>query len=80
MPNVKCQQCGSSMKKSKRSEKNMSLQLVGVSLFIIGLCWVFLPPIGTVVGLVLMCSSLFLGFKQYKVWKCSNCDHFFQRD
>ena len=76
---LKCQQCGGEMKKTKKAERNMALQLLGVVLFLIGIGLLFVIPIGTIVGLILMIASARLGYSKKKVWKCGNCGYFFER-
>lgn len=76
---VSCQQCGSEMVKTKKTERSMALQLVGVILFFVGVALLFVVPIGTAVGLVLMIVAARLGYSQKKVWKCKNCGYFFER-
>ena len=68
------------MKKTRRAESSLALQLVGVLVFILGVALLFVIPIGTIVGLILMLSSLRLGYKREKVWKCSDCGYYFRRD
>jgi len=76
---IKCQQCGSPMIKTKKAEKSLGLQLLGVLLFLIGVGLLFLFPIGTIFGVILMIGSLGLGYSKKKVWKCTNCGYFFER-
>ncbi len=76
---VKCQQCGSQMKKTTKADKSLGLQLLGVILFLFGIGLLFLFPIGTFFGVVLMIGSLGLGYSKKKVWRCPNCDYFFER-
>lgn len=77
---LKCQQCGSGMKKTSRAERNMGLQLLGVLLFFVGvaLCFV-VPPFGLVMGIIVMIVAARLGYKKSKVWICKNCGYFFER-
>lgn len=76
---VKCQQCGSPMQKTTRANKSLGLQLLGVVLFFLGVVLLFVPPLGTLLGVVLMIGSLGLGYSKKKIWKCSNCGYFFER-
>ena len=76
---VKCQQCGNQMKKTTKADKSLLLQLLGVILFLFGFGLLFIFPIGTIFGVVLMIGSLRLGYSKKKIWKCSNCGYFFER-
>jgi hypothetical protein len=75
----KCQQCGYGMERAKRSEHNMPLQALGVAIFIVGICLLFVFPIGTVIGVILIIVATRLGYSEKKVWKCGNCGYFFER-
>lgn len=77
--NVKCQQCGGQMSKTKKVERSMALQLLGVLVFLVGLFLLFIFPIGTIFGLILMIVAARMGYSKKKIWKCSNCGHFFER-
>ncbi len=79
MDSIKCKQCDGTMTKSKKVDKSMALQLVGVLVFIAGLILLFVFPIGTLFGVVLMIVSLFLGYSKKPVWKCGSCGFFFER-
>lgn len=76
---IDCKQCGGSMTKTKKANRNMALQLLGVVVFIAGLLMLFAFPIGTVVGGILILASLGMGYSQQKVWKCTKCGYFFDR-
>ncbi|HSH29894.1 MAG TPA: hypothetical protein VK971_08310 [Thiohalobacter sp.] len=78
-PPLKCQQCGGLMEKTKKAESNLALQLLGVVLFLFGVGLLFVFPLGTLFGIVLMLGSLRLGYSKKKVWKCTNCGYFFER-
>ena len=76
---VTCQQCGGAMRKTKKTEISMTLQLVGVILFIVGLAALFYFPLGTVIGVFVMILSARLGYSRRKVWLCKDCGYFFDR-
>ena len=76
---VSCKQCGGVMVKTKKADKNIGLQIVGVLVFLLGLGLLFLFPIGTIAGVILMIVAARLGYKQVKVWKCESCGYFFER-
>lgn len=67
------------MSKTKKTETSLALQLLGVVLFLVGVGLLFLFPIGTVAGLILMIGAARLGYKKLKVWKCDQCGYFFER-
>lgn len=76
----KCQHCHGSMHQTKRAERNMVLQLLGIVVFFLGLALAFaFIPIGTIIGIVLMLAALGMGYKKQKIWLCSNCGYFFPR-
>ena len=77
---LKCRQCGSTMHKTEKKDKNLGLQLVGVVLFLLGVALLFVFPLGTVGGLILMVGAARLGYRKMKVWKCDACGYFFERD
>jgi predicted nucleic acid-binding Zn ribbon protein len=76
---VKCQQCGSPMRKTKKVNRSCMLQLFGVALFLLGVALLFLFPIGTVIGIFVMLGAARMGYSKSKVWKCANCGYFFER-
>ena len=76
---VKCQQCGTGMKQTKRVKKSMGLQVLGVFVFLFGLVLLFIFPIGTLFGVILMIVAARLGYEKQKVWSCGNCGYFFER-
>jgi hypothetical protein len=39
----------------------------------------FVFPIGTVAGIILMIGASQLGFKKVKILKCERCGYFFER-
>lgn len=79
MLNVTCQQCGTEMKKTSKTERSMALQLLGVLLFFVGFALLFVIPLGTIIGAVMMIVSLFLGHSRKRVWLCPGCGFFFER-
>lgn len=76
---IKCQQCGEGMKKTKRAEKSYSLQLLGVLLFVVAIALLFVFPIGTFFGIVLMIVAARMGYSKHKVWLCKSCGYYFNR-
>ncbi len=78
-PLVRCQQCGQEMKPGYKVDKSMTLQLVGLLLCLLGLVLLFVFPIGTIIGIVIILLSLNLGLKRRKAWLCAACGYFFER-
>ena len=76
---VSCKQCGTQMKKTTKTESSCAVQLFALVLFIIGFCLLFIFPIGTIIGILVMLGSMGLGYKKYKIWKCPSCGYFFER-
>jgi hypothetical protein len=80
MANVVCKQCGGEMKKTVVSSGNCTGIIFALIVFIIGAMLLFLfPPIGTIIGVLLMIMALGMGGTRRKVWKCKNCSYIFDR-
>lgn len=79
MPEVNCQQCGTLMRAGKKVDKSYSLQVVGILVFLIGFALLFLFPIGTLFGIVLMIAAARMGYSKKNAWICGNCGYFFER-
>ncbi len=80
MDTIDCKQCSGQMSRTKKTDSNIGLQLVGVVVFFLGLLLLFIVPIGTIIGLCMMLAALGMGYKKRKVWKCGQCGYFFDRD
>jgi len=76
---MKCIQCNGEMKKDKKTESSIVVQLFGVVVFFIGLGLLLVFPIGTFFGAILMIASARMGYKRIKVWKCTACGYYFNR-
>ena len=74
MKAIQCQQCGSAMKETTKADDPGCL---GWLLGFIGLVSLFIFPVGTIFGAILILLVIF-AFKK-KVWQCSNCGYFFER-
>lgn len=68
------------MRRTKRAEHNIALQLLAVVVFIVGVVLLFVIPVGTIIGIILMLASLSMGYKRRKVWLCDRCGYFFERN
>lgn len=76
---VRCVHCNTAMEKGKKVDRNMTLQVLGVFVFI-GAVWMMqFIPIGTIAGLVLMIVAARMGYAKRSGWKCSNCGYFFEK-
>jgi hypothetical protein len=67
------------MEKTKKVEKNLGLQLFGVLMCLVGFGLLFLVPVGTVAGVILIIAASQVGYKKVKIWKCEHCGYFFER-
>lgn len=77
---INCKQCNGTMQRHKKTEKNMAVQVLGVLVFLLGIVFLAFTPIGTIIGILLMMSALFMGYKKIKGWKCQNCGYFFEAE
>lgn len=75
---VSCRQCGGQMLKTKKADKNMGLQILGLFVFLIGIALLFVFPFGTIMGIILMVVAARLGYKKIPIWKCEKCGYFFE--
>ncbi|MGJ8668973.1 MAG: hypothetical protein ACSHXK_05750 [Oceanococcus sp.] len=75
---IQCKQCDEVMVRGTKVERNMGLQVLGVFLFILAIVLLFLFPIGTILGVLLMLIASRLGYGKKKVWKCKGCGYFFE--
>lgn len=66
-----CKLCGSEMYKSKESKS----QGMGCLLAVIAIFLLFIFPIGTMIGVLLIIYSLYLGSRQRGLWVCKNCGY-----
>ena len=67
------------MKKTTKTNSDRGVQALGCAVFIIGIALLFLFPIGTIIGICLIIFAGRMGYKKSKVWKCPQCDYFFER-
>lgn len=79
MTELDCKQCGGSMAKGSRTDRNYGVQAFGCAVFVLGLALLFLFPLGTIIGICLMIGAARMGYKKSKVWKCQQCGYFFER-
>ena len=70
-----CEKCGGLMKKI--SEATL---LLGCLIMVVGLILLFIfPPIGTVIGVVLILIGLITGSRAKYYWVCTECGYKFER-
>jgi uncharacterized membrane protein YczE len=79
METISCKQCGNGMKQTTKAGHNMALQVVAILLVLVGIALLFVFPIGTLAGALIIGASLRLGYKKRKVWLCGKCGYFFER-
>lgn len=68
------------MKSEKIVDKNIGMQLVGLLAFLLGLGLLFIFPIGSIVGLILMVAGGRAGYSKKNGWKCPVCKYSFTVD
>lgn len=73
-----CIHCSAPMGHALITDKNMTLQLLGVILFVFGVLLLFLFPIGTLIGIPLIIIAARIGYKKRSGWKCPRCGYFFE--
>lgn len=78
-PTIKCQQCAAAMKKTKKVDSDLSLQVIGLLLFFVACVLLFIFPLGTIAGIILMIAAGRMGHKRYPIWLCPNCGYYFKR-
>jgi len=76
---MKCQHCNTEMKKTSKIEKSRTKQLVGLIFFLLGFALLFLPILGTAVGIVMILASFKAGYAKKKIWACATCETFLER-
>lgn len=79
MSKVNCIQCSNEMHKTTQSVHNRTAQAGGCLIFIVGICLLFIVPIGTFIGIIMIIWASRMGYKREKVWSCKNCGYFFER-
>lgn len=79
MHQLTCQQCGGEMHKTARSVHNRPAQVFAILIFAIGFGLLFVPPLGTVAGLIIMIGASGIGYRREKIWLCKSCEHYIPR-
>ncbi len=70
-----CKLCGGEMKKSSESKSTG----IGCLLIIVGIILLFIFPIGTIIGVLLILWGLHHGSKRRGLWVCKKCGHQVER-
>lgn len=70
---LNCQQCGGAMKKATVTSGQAAGCAMALICFFVGCGLLMVVPIGTVIGILLIICSLFMGGRRQKVWKCTKC-------
>jgi hypothetical protein len=65
------------MVQTKRKESNMTLQVLGVVIFLIGL-GLCVTLIGAIIGIPLMIVAARMGFSKFPVMACNRCGYFYK--
>jgi hypothetical protein len=65
------------MSLTKRRESNLTLQILGVVVFLIGLGLCF-TLVGAIVGIPLMIVAARMGFKKFAVMACGRCGYYYK--
>jgi hypothetical protein len=76
---IECKQCASNMIQTTKSEHNIGLQVLAIFAVLVGIALLFVFPIGTIAGLIIIGASMRMGYSKKKVWHCKNCGYFFER-
>lgn len=72
---LKCEKCGGEMKKSREAASTGA----GCLFLLIGFILLFIFPIGTIFGVILLIVGLIYGSKSRFLWVCKNCGYKFER-
>jgi len=65
------------MARTKRKESNITLQVLGVVVFLVGLGLCF-TLIGAIIGIPLMIVAARMGFSKFPVMACSRCGYYYK--
>ena len=78
-PAVKCQQCGSDMEETVLANEHTGVTAAAVILAILGVILLFVFPIGTIIGVILLIAAPTIANRSKDVWRCTSCGYFFER-
>lgn len=77
---ITCQQCQGSMEKTVIARENTAVVILAVIVALVGVFLLFMFPIGTIFGALLLYAAPKIADRSTKVWKCRDCGYFFERD
>jgi len=72
---LQCEKCGGEMKKSRKATSTGA----GCFCLLIGFLLLFLFPLGTILGIILLIVGVIYGSQQQGLWVCKNCGYQFER-
>ncbi len=75
-----CHHCQTPLQAQKIVKKDLGAQALGLIIFLLGLALLFIFPIGTIAGIILMVISARLGYSKKDGWKCPTCGYQFTRE
>lgn len=80
MKNLKCKQCDGKMVRKTISTGNFRGIIFAIIVFLIGAVLLISGDLAlTIVGVLVMLFSLFMGGRRRKVWKCKSCSSIVDR-
>ena len=74
-----CQQCQGKMQKTVLARENSGITALALIVAIVGAILLFVFPIGTIVGVLLLVAAPKIADRSKNVWKCESCGYFFDR-
>ena len=78
-PEIACKHCGGRMEKTVLARENTGMVALALTLAIIGIGLLFVFPIGTIIGVIILIAAPKIADRSKKVWKCESCGYFFER-
>jgi len=76
---LKCQQRGGEMTKTTRANESTGMTVLAVILAIVGIGLLFMFPIGSIIGVILLIAAPKIANRATSVWACNSCGYFFER-
>jgi hypothetical protein len=73
---LKCEKCGGEMKKIKKTY-NIG---IGLLIILVGICLLFVVPIGTIMGIIIILIGCAQCGKRKFFWLCKTCGYKFERE
>lgn len=79
-PIPKCVHCRCEMESKKIVKKSTAGQLAGVLFGLLGFCLLFVFPLGTIPGIIILVIACKLGYEKKQGWLCPACKYSFTVD